>query len=67
MDFWVANVDAAVATVADQGGQILVQPYDIPNTGLRQAVVADPQDATLSRPSRPGRADPPLARWIDRY
>jgi predicted enzyme related to lactoylglutathione lyase len=54
VDFWVANIDTAAQKVAELGGQVLVPPYDVPNTGLRQAVVADPQGATLSLTQPPG-------------
>jgi uncharacterized protein len=54
VDFWVANIDTAAGTVAKLGGEVLVPPYDVPNTGLRQAVVADPQGATLSLTQPPG-------------
>jgi predicted enzyme related to lactoylglutathione lyase len=33
---------------------VVVPPYDVPNTGLRQAVVSDPQGATLSLTQPPG-------------
>ncbi|HYZ27566.1 MAG TPA: VOC family protein [Thermoleophilaceae bacterium] len=56
VDFWVADVDAACARVADRGGEIHAGPYDIPNTGLRQAVVADPLGASLSLTQPPGVA-----------
>jgi predicted enzyme related to lactoylglutathione lyase len=54
VDFWIANVDEATARVAELGGQVLVAPYDVPNTGLRQAVVMDPQGATFSLTQPPG-------------
>lgn len=54
VDFWVANVDAAAAMVTELGGKVVVPPYDVPNTGLRQAVVTDPQGATLSLTQPPG-------------
>ena len=54
VDFWVADVDAASATVTERGGQVVVSPYDVPNTGLRQAVVTDPHGATLSLTQPPG-------------
>jgi hypothetical protein len=54
VDFWIRNVDEAVAKVAELGGQVLTEPYDVPNTGLRQAVVADPQGATFSLTQPPG-------------
>jgi hypothetical protein len=54
VDFWVANVDEACAKVAQRGGEVLTGPYAVPNTGLRQAVVADPQGASLSLTQPPG-------------
>ncbi len=54
VDFWVANVDAAAAKVTELGGKVVVPPYDVPNTGLRQAVVTDPQGAVLSLTQPPG-------------
>jgi predicted enzyme related to lactoylglutathione lyase len=54
VDFWIGDVDQAAAKVAELGGQVLAQPYDIPNTGLRQAVFADPQGATFSLTQPPG-------------
>jgi uncharacterized protein len=46
VDFWIADVDAAAATAADQGGGVVVPPYEFP--GFRQAVLADPNGATFS-------------------
>jgi predicted enzyme related to lactoylglutathione lyase len=54
VDFWVANVEEACAKVAERGGEVLSGPYDVPNTGLRQAVVVDPQGASLSLTEPPG-------------
>ena len=54
VDFWIADVDAGIATVRELGGQVLTEPYDIPGTGLRQAVVRDPQGATLTITQPPG-------------
>ncbi len=48
VDFWVADVDAAAGKVTQRGGKLVVPPFDVPNTGLREAVVTDPQGATLS-------------------
>ncbi len=49
----VADVDKTVALVEKLGGKIYKKPFDIPNVG-RNAVIADPQGATLSlfTPSR---------------
>jgi predicted enzyme related to lactoylglutathione lyase len=54
VDFWIADVETAAEKVAELGGKVLVPPYDLPNTGLRQAVVVDPQGATLSLTQPPG-------------
>jgi predicted enzyme related to lactoylglutathione lyase len=54
VDFWVADIDVAAAKVTERGGKVVVPPYDVPNTGLRQAVVSDPQGATLSLTQPPG-------------
>jgi predicted enzyme related to lactoylglutathione lyase len=54
VDFWIADVDAAAAKVAELGGQVLTPPYDIPGTGLRQAVFMDPQGASFSLTQPPG-------------
>jgi predicted enzyme related to lactoylglutathione lyase len=54
VDFWIADVDAATEKVRELGGELLAEPYDIPGTGLRQAVIADPQGATLSLTQPPG-------------
>jgi predicted enzyme related to lactoylglutathione lyase len=56
VDFWVASVDEASAKVAERGGKVLAGPYDVPNTGLRQAVVVDPDGANLSLTQPPGAA-----------
>lgn len=34
--------------------EVLTEPYDIPKTGLRQAVVVDPQGASFSLTQPPG-------------
>jgi uncharacterized protein len=54
VDFWIADVDQAAAKVAELGGQVLAEPYDVPNTGLRQGAFADPQGATFSLTQPPG-------------
>lgn len=45
-DFWVADADAAAATVERMGGRVLQGPYDAPP--FRQAVVADSGGAVFS-------------------
>ncbi len=54
VDFWIADVDAAMAKVEELGGQVLTPPFDIPGTGLRQAVFMDPQGASFSLTQPPG-------------
>jgi predicted enzyme related to lactoylglutathione lyase len=54
VDFWTRNVDQAANKAKDLGGEVLSGPYDIPNAELRQAVIADPQGATLSLTQPPG-------------
>ncbi len=56
VDFWIRDVDEAVATTAELGGKVITGPYDIPDLGMRQAVIADPQGATLSLTQPPGLA-----------
>ncbi len=46
VDFWVADLDAAVARVADLGGRVLVPVHDRPP--FRSAVLADPEGAAFS-------------------
>ena len=48
VDFWVADVKASAALVAELGGEIVAGPYEIPGAPLKQAVVADPQGAVFS-------------------
>jgi predicted enzyme related to lactoylglutathione lyase len=43
----VANVDASAAQAKSLGGQVFVEPNDIPKVG-RFAVIADPQGASIS-------------------
>jgi uncharacterized protein len=56
VDFWVRDLDETVARAAELGGRAVVPPYEIPATGMRQAVVADSQGATLSLTQPPGLA-----------
>ena len=56
VDFWIADVDAAVTKVSDAGGEVLAAPYDVPGTGLRQAVIRDPHGASLTLTQPPGTA-----------
>ena len=48
VDFWVADVDAAVSKLVAAGGEVLAPPYDLTGAGLRQAVVRDPEGAALT-------------------
>jgi uncharacterized protein len=48
VDFWVGSVDSSTERSAPLGGEVLAPPYDIPDTVLRQAAVADPQGAAFS-------------------
>ena len=48
VDFWVTSLDDALRTIGEFGGQVAGGPYDVPEVGMRQAVIADPQGATLS-------------------
>jgi len=54
VDFWIRNVDEAVRKAAELGGKVITGPYDVPDVGMRQAVIADPQGATLSLTQPPG-------------
>jgi predicted enzyme related to lactoylglutathione lyase len=46
VDFWIADVDAAIAAAASAGGQVVAGPYEFP--GFREAVLADPNGATFT-------------------
>ena len=54
VDFWIADADATAEKAAEQGGTVIVPPYDVPGVGLRQAVLGDPQGATFSVTRAPG-------------
>jgi uncharacterized protein len=54
VDFWIRDVDEAAAKVPQLGGQVLAEPYDVPNTGLRQGAFVDPQGAAFSLTQPPG-------------
>jgi predicted enzyme related to lactoylglutathione lyase len=47
VDFAVDDADATAAKAAAEGGQVVVEPFDIPSVG-RCAVLTDPQGATFS-------------------
>ncbi len=46
VDFWVDDIERVVATVAESGGSVVAEPYDV--SILRQAVVADPNGVPFS-------------------
>jgi predicted enzyme related to lactoylglutathione lyase len=48
VDFWIADVDAAVGRAAERGARILAGPYEILGVGMRRADLVDPQGANLS-------------------
>src|SRR5512132_1941853 len=48
VDFWIADVDAAVGRAAERGARILTGPYEIPGVGMTRADLIDPQGANLS-------------------
>jgi uncharacterized protein len=54
VDFWIADIDAAVAKATELGGRVLSGPEDIPAVGMRRADVADPKGATISLTQPPG-------------
>ena len=56
VDFWVGDVDAAVSKLSDAGGEVLAPPTNLTGTGLRQAVVRDPQGAALTLTQPPSAA-----------
>jgi len=47
-DFWIADVDAATARMPELAGKVVQEPYDVPGTPLRQAVLADPAGTVFS-------------------
>jgi uncharacterized protein len=54
VDFWIADVDAAVDRAAERGARIVTGPYEIPGVGMRRADLVDPQGANLSLTQPPG-------------
>jgi predicted enzyme related to lactoylglutathione lyase len=48
VDFWVDDTDAVAARADALDGSVITPPYEIPDTGMRQAVLADPDGATFS-------------------
>jgi uncharacterized protein len=57
VDFWVKDADATAAKASELGGTVIMQPFDVPGVGLRQAVLADPQGAAFSITRAPGPPD----------
>jgi predicted enzyme related to lactoylglutathione lyase len=57
VDFWVRDPDAAASLTAELGGEVIAPPFDLPDIGMRQAALADPEGArfTITRP--PGLAE----------
>jgi predicted enzyme related to lactoylglutathione lyase len=53
VDFWIADVDAAVATASERGARIVADPHDTP-VGMRQAELVDPQGASIALTQPPG-------------
>jgi predicted enzyme related to lactoylglutathione lyase len=54
VDFWIRDPDEAARITTEMGGQVLAEPFDVPDIGMRQAALADPQGAifTVTRPPR---------------
>jgi len=48
VDFWTEDVDAAAQAASESGGKVIAPPFDIPDIGMRTAVLGDPQGATFS-------------------
>lgn len=46
VDFWIDDVDRAVARATELGGHAILPPHDVP--AFRRAVLADPQGAIFS-------------------
>lgn len=56
VDFWIRDPDEAARITAEMGGQVLAEPFDIPDIGMRQAALADPQGASFTITRPPGLA-----------
>ena len=56
VDFWIADLDDAIAKATELGASVISGPYDVPGTGLRQAAIEDHQGAPLSLTQPPGLA-----------
>jgi len=48
VDFWIEDVDAAAELTRELGGTVVAPPYDVPQVGARQAVLADTAGASFS-------------------
>lgn len=59
----VEDVDATAETAKSAGGNVLVEPFDIPEIG-RMAVIADAQGAVLSAFQAAGEPDSPPAEGV---
>jgi predicted enzyme related to lactoylglutathione lyase len=46
VDFWIDDIERAIAAATEQGGRVLAGPHAVPP--FRQAVVADPNGVTAS-------------------
>ncbi|HSD25209.1 MAG TPA: VOC family protein [Solirubrobacterales bacterium] len=56
VDFWIRDPDEAARITTEMGGQVLAGPFDLPDIGMRQATLADPQGATFTITRPPGLA-----------
>jgi uncharacterized protein len=54
VDFWIRDPDDAVRVTEEMGGRLLAGPYDIPDIGMRQAALEDPQGASFTVTRPPG-------------
>jgi predicted enzyme related to lactoylglutathione lyase len=54
VDFWISDPDEAARITTEMGGRVLAGPFDIPDLGMRQATLADPQGATFTVTRPPG-------------
>ena len=54
VDFWISDPDEAARITTEMGGRVLAGPFDIPDIGMRQAALADPQGATFTITRPPG-------------
>jgi uncharacterized protein len=54
VDFWIRDPDEAAQLTKEMGGQVLAEPFDVLDIGMRQAALADPQGATFTVTRPPG-------------